>query len=485
MSPNELNSLYESMPDVDPHDFLSNDVWQESSEELKKDQLKEYQSINQVENNKKENNAIDELEYNESKLIPILKKEAVKDFLNNSRLFQGEKVESIVFDGETNTYSSNNNLIMKPDFYNENNDYEMYKVVDANENTLVTIHKSTLEKDENIAFFQMDRNFYENQGFIVDNKLEELTIKNLANESVHQAHNYIQEKSQKEETSISTDEIKTLLMDHMQKVEEVVNSYINKENEEKNKTSFKDRINNIKTEIKDIYSEFKNNVNLKIQAIKNAPSNLKRNVQNKIIDGAVSVNEGIVKKINSATSKIEAKRPLENQKNTGNNILEEYKKEYRKHLLSNFKGEYSENVANKIIINDIDNQLTNKPELAVRLRHEAITEMHKDFLEGNLSSDVDAKKMDIYLNDKSEFLSHGIRHFEKFQLKELLKEDLKDVKYQISEQQIEATNEKKSNEKSNEKTGDLKEREQQKVIDTDQDNKQKEIEKTEEQIELE
>lgn len=113
----------------------------------------------------------------------------------------------------------------------------------------------------------------------------------------------------------------------------------------------------------------------------------------------------------------------EASENNQDQVIVNYKNEYKKHLENNYIGR-EENEVNKDFIKTVDGGLENKPNLSLQLRQEAIAELLKDNRE-----DKNFKK---YLSDKSELLSHGLRHFDSFQQRQLVSEDLKLEKYQAS-----------------------------------------------------
>ncbi|PEB42275.1 hypothetical protein [Bacillus pseudomycoides] len=113
--------------------------------------------------------------------------------------------------------------------------------------------------------------------------------------------------------------------------------------------------------------------------------------------------------------------------------LTDYKAEYKNHLENNFLGTEN-NAVKRSSIDRVDYQLANvmsKPEMSLQLRQEAIAEMKM------FDSRANNKDFKNYLDDKSDMLAHGIRHFDKDQQKELLQEDMKFENYQLSDKKQE------------------------------------------------
>lgn len=110
--------------------------------------------------------------------------------------------------------------------------------------------------------------------------------------------------------------------------------------------------------------------------------------------------------------------------------LTDYKAEYKKHLENNFVGT-EKNDVKRSSIDRVDYQLANvmdKPEMSLQLRQEAIAEMK--MFDSRANNNKDFKD---YLNDKSDLLSHGVRHLDKDQQKELLQEDMKFENHQLKD----------------------------------------------------
>lgn len=271
--------------------------------------------------------------------------------------------------------------------------------------------------------------------------LEKLTILNLLNQSIIDVKNFLdQEIDKKENSKLTKDDLQELLSQHLDNIGKIVEGY---NNQKKEGVLWKDRITHFKKNLKSAYNNFKESFKQKVQAIKEAPINLKNYTKNKLIDGFVAINDKIINKANEITQKMEEKRPNNlstgKQKTTSNSpkegqpLIADYKEEYKKHLFNNFIGNQQYEV-NKVLINHLDSQLTNKPFLSLQLRQEAIAELHQEFLNANdKNSNIDVGKFNAYLEDKSELFAHGLRHFDDFQQKELLSEDLKFNVYQEPE----------------------------------------------------
>ncbi|AQS42500.1 hypothetical protein LSG23_20510 (plasmid) [Bacillus velezensis] len=303
--------------------------------------------------------------------------------------------------------------------------HEMHEAEDL----LIRFKATDIELKENINYFKIvDRNFDKEPS----PDLERITMQNMTNENFVNAGTYLKNEIEKQDVSYLTkQDIQGLLSNHLEKVEEILAEYKKQKNQS---IPWKNRFNSFKSNLKKSYFQFRATIREKIQAIKNTPVNLKNKAKNKIIDRVVSVNNKIVDKTNTFTRNMEMKRP-ENQSKS--NIIDNYKREYKKHLINNYFGNEYQSEVNKILINNLDSQLTNKPHLSLRLRQEAINELNNDVLKGKAENlNIDLPKFKAYLEDKSELLTHGLMYFEEFQQKELLTEDLKFNVYQEPEKKI-------------------------------------------------
>lgn len=391
-------------------------------------------------------------------LIPIINEDKMKAFLENNIRIEDVPdykldIDKITYDEDRFLYSvqltDGGHFTTMPEIRPSNNeyDYETYRIYFDKIPEYLMLHDK-LESDDlhirfdakdlevkgNFKYYQIvDRNFDKEPSA----ELEAKTTQNMANESFLDAKNHLKDQVENlDPSTISKEDIQELLTNHLENAEKILAGYNQKKAQG---IPWKERFNSYKNDLKKSYTRFKESVrdkiSEKIQALKDAPANLKNKAKNKIIDGVVSVNNKIVEKTNNFTQKIEGKRP---EKQPKSKIIDDYKTEYKKHLVNNFMGNEFQNEVNKILINSLDSQLTNKPHLSLRLRQEALNELNNEVLKGKADNlNVDIPRFKAYLEDKSGLLTHGLMHFEEFQQKELLTEDLKFNMYQEPEKKIE------------------------------------------------
>ncbi|MCY9311717.1 hypothetical protein MOF23_22555 [Bacillus inaquosorum] len=390
-------------------------------------------------------------------LIPIINEDKMKSFLENNIRIEDVpdyrlEIEKITYDEDRLFYSvqlkDGGHFNTGPEMNPINNEYEyetyriyfdkipehlMFHGKLESDDLNIRFDAKDLEVTGNFKYYQIvDRNFDKEPSA----ELEAKTTQNMANESFLDAKNHLKDQVENlDPSTISKEDIQELLTNHLENVEKILAGYNQKKAQG---IPWKERFNSYKNDLKKSYTRFKESVrdkiSEKIQAIKDAPVNLKNKAKNKIIDGVVSVNNKIVEKTNDFTQKIEGKRP---EKQPKSKIIDDYKTEYKKHLVNNFMGNEFQNEVNKILINSLDSQLTNKPHLSLRLRQEALNELNNEVLKGKAENlNVDIPRFKAYLEDKSGLLTHGLMHFEEFQQKELLTEDLKFNMYQEPEKKI-------------------------------------------------
>ncbi|MCJ8223708.1 hypothetical protein P8822_00170 [Bacillus sonorensis] len=456
MENKQWESLMETIPeDIEGSQIFQNADWNNFNDQLKADQE------NEIELAKEEGLQSGLV------LIPRINEDKMKAFLeNNIRIDDVPDyrldIEKITYNEETLLYTvdlkDGGRFTTAPEVNIAENDfdYDTYRVYFTQIPEYLQAHgkqeaddlhirfdAKDVEIRENFTYFQVvDRNFTQEPS----EKLENKTVNNMTNESLIEAQAHLKKEIDRlEPSTLTKQDVQELLSNHLENVERILAGY---EDAKKQGTPWKERFNSFKDNLKQSFERFKESVKEKVQAIKQAPVNLKNKAKNKVIDGIVSVNNKIIDKTNNLTRKMEEKRPENSQKRNGQQLIDDYKTEYKKHLINNFVGNEFQNEVNKILINDLDSQLTNKPHLALQLRHQAIAELHQEVLESDSKNfNVDINKFNSYLEDKSELLMHGLNHFEDFQKKELLKEDLKFGVYREPEKGLEQSNGKKFDEK--------------------------------------
>ncbi|WJE41133.1 hypothetical protein QRD86_00340 (plasmid) [Bacillus halotolerans] len=447
MNKDNWESIMESIPeDAEGIEIFQGAKWDELDDIKKTDQNDEIQLMQK------------EGLQDGTVLIPIINEDKMKAFLeDNIRIGDVPDykldIEKITYDEDRFLYSvqlkDGGHFTTMPEIRPSNNeyDYETYRIYFDKIPEYLMLHDK-LESDDlhirfdakdlevkgNFKYYQIvDRNFDKEPSA----ELEAKTTQNMANESFLDAKNHLKEQVENlDPSTISKEDIQELLTNHLENVEKILAGYNQKKAQG---IPWKERFNSFKSDLKKSYTRFKESVrdkiSEKIQALKDTPVNLKNKTKNKIIDGVVSVNNKIVDKTNNFTQKIEGKRP---EKQSKSKIIDDYKTEYKKHLVNNFMGNEFQNEVNKILINSLDSQLTNKPHLSLRLRQEALNELNNEVLKGKAENlNVDIPRFKAYLEDKSGLLTHGLMHFEEFQQKELLTEDLKFNMYQEPEKKIE------------------------------------------------
>ncbi|EJR08156.1 hypothetical protein II9_05634 [Bacillus cereus MSX-D12] len=343
--------------------------------------------------------------------------------------------------------------------------------------TMKALQESEFFNKVQSGIYQVNPKFEHNeeirkpQGLEIDTKtinesLENLTLKNLINESIHEVQETLEKDIDNPDTpNLTKDDIKNLLEQHLKNIEDALDKY----NVQKEKgVTWKDRINTFKGSLQKSFNNFKESLKQKARSVRDAPVNLKNYVKNKLIDGVVkinnkiinktnAINQKIVNKTNAINEKMEQARPNkspdnvnESQQNSQHddqkkvqkapvNQLDEfsivdYKTEYKKHLMDNFKGQ-TESDINKASIHTIDSHLVAKPHLAIALRQEAISELRKETLISN-DKNLNIQNFNSYLNDKSDLLAHAKTYFEPLQQNQLLEEDLKFEPYKEPEKSI-------------------------------------------------
>ncbi|MGX5430265.1 replication/maintenance protein RepL [Bacillus cereus] len=343
--------------------------------------------------------------------------------------------------------------------------------------TMKALQESEFFNKVQSGIYQVNPKFEHNeeirkpQGLEIDTKkinesLENLTLKNLINESIHEVQETLEKDIDNPDTpNLTKDDIKNLLEQHLKNIEDALDKY----NDQKGKgVTWKERINTFKGSLQKSFNNFKESLKQKARSVRDAPINLKNYVKNKLIDGVVkinnkiinktnAINQKIVNKTNAINEKMEQARPnkspdnvKEAQQNSQHddqikvqkppvNQLDEfsivdYKTEYKKHLMDNFKGQ-TESDINKASIHTIDSHLVAKPHLAIALRQEAISELRKETISSN-DKNLNVQNFNSYLNDKSDLLAHATKYFEPLQQNQLLEEDLKFEPYKEPEKSI-------------------------------------------------
>ncbi|PEB42274.1 hypothetical protein COO06_08160 [Bacillus pseudomycoides] len=281
----------------------------------------------------------------------------------------------------------------------------------------------------------------------VNEKLENLTIKNVIDKSIEDVRKVLEQDIDNPDTKLTKEDIKNLLDEHLKNINEALNDY---NNQKEKGVSWKDRLNTFKGNLKKSFENFKDSLKQKVKqvtkTVQDTPVNLKNYVKNKLIDGVVNINNRIINKTNAINNRMEQARPNSNsnsQKDSRNNNKQndaqrivDYQVEYKKHLLNNFKGQQEHDVS-KLVINSLDSELVvrGKPNLALALRQQVIAELKKEMSNSN-DPNLDVKKFNSYLEDKSELLAHAVKHFEPLQQNQLLEEDLKFEVYKEPEKNI-------------------------------------------------
>lgn len=446
MNKDNWESIMESIPeDAEGIEIFQGAKWDELDDIKKTDQNDEIQLMQK------------EGLQDRTVLIPIINEDKMKAFLENNIRIEDVPdykldIDKITYDEDRFLYSvqlkDGGHFTTMPEIRPSNNeyDYETYRIYFDKIPEYLMLHDKLESDDLHIRFDAKDLEVKGNFKYyqIVDRdfdkepsaELEAKTTQNMANESFLDAKNHLKDQVENlDPSTISKEDIQELLTNHLENVEKILAGYNQKKAQG---IPWKERFNSYKNDLKKSYTRFKESVrdkiSEKIQALKDAPANLKNKAKNKIIDGVVSVNNKIVEKTNNFTQKIEGKRP---EKQPKSKIIDDYKTEYKKHLVNNFMGNEFQNEVNKILINSLDSQLTNKPHLSLRLRQEALNELNNEVLKGKAENlNVDIPRFKAYLEDKSGLLTHGLMHFEEFQQKELLTEDLKFNMYQEPEKKI-------------------------------------------------
>lgn len=325
--------------------------------------------------------------------------------------------------------------------------------------TMKALQESEFFNKVQSGIYQVNPKFEHNeeirkpQGLEIDTKkinesLQNLTLKNLINESIHEVQETLEKDIDNPDTpNLTKDDIKNLLEQHLKNIEDALDKY----NDQKGKgVTWKERINTFKGSLQKSFNNFKESLKQKARSVRDAPINLKNYVKNKLIDGVVKINNKIINKTNAINQKIVNKTNAINEKmeqarpnKSPDNVKEtqqngqqivDYKTEYKKHLMDNFKGQ-TESDINKASIHTIDSHLVDKPHLAIALRQEAISELRKETLSSN-DKNLNVQNFNSYLNDKSDLLAHATKYFEPLQQNQLLEEDLKFEPYKEPEKSI-------------------------------------------------
>ncbi|WP_242293151.1 replication/maintenance protein RepL, partial [Bacillus cereus group sp. BfR-BA-01441] len=165
--------------------------------------------------------------------------------------------------------------------------------------TMKALQESEFFNKVQSGIYQVNPKFEHNeeirkpQGLEIDTKtinesLENLTLKNLINESIHEVQETLEKDIDNPDTpNLTKDDIKNLLEQHLKNIEDALDKY----NVQKEKgVTWKDRINTFKGSLQKSFNNFKESLKQKARSVRDAPVNLKNYVKNKLIDGVVKIN---------------------------------------------------------------------------------------------------------------------------------------------------------------------------------------------------
>ncbi|MFT8389958.1 MAG: hypothetical protein ABF683_01630 [Sporolactobacillus sp.] len=175
--------------------------------------------------------------------------------------------------------------------------------------------------------------------------LEDLALKNLTNRHLLDVYRHFERHlerkiDQVKSQTLSEKDVKQLLDDHLKQVQGLLDHYFADREMPVQGKSWKSRLEDYKQGLGNRLGRLKNQVDRRIKSVKAAPGRLKRALQDRVIDGFVSLNGHISAHADAAARRLALHRsvPKETPLPGDERIASAYKLNYQKIVFNDFVG---------------------------------------------------------------------------------------------------------------------------------------------------
>lgn len=265
----------------------------------------------------------------------------------------------------------------------------------------------------------------------------------------------IEELEKYKGTDLTADQLLTITNEFQNKITEAISTYAA---DKVNKISWTERLENFKDKVKDAVNNLKENVQSRLQSIKNIPENSKNYAKTQLLRAVVNLNQTLQNELGKVEEKLqgaEKEAPVKpvvettelkseettltgsefnqqqpiNDKDRVNQMIGEYKEEYGKHLLKNFNR--TDLTPNYDLMRKLDESLKTKPDLIAKLRLDSIATLREKELSSVGQTSPDKANLENYLTDKADGISHSLKFMESTQQRVFLFKDLENTPYVV------------------------------------------------------